>query len=111
MKQIKVGLCAFGMSGKVFHAPFIKEHPGFSLTAVVKRNREESKEKYPDAVIYRSVEEMLENADVDLVVVNTPVQTHFDYVKASLEAGKNVIVEKPFTVGTAEAEELVRLAA
>jgi len=111
MKQIKVGLCAFGMSGKVFHAPFIKEHPGFSLIAVVERNREESKEKYPDAVIYRSVDEMLENADVDLVVVNTPVQTHFDYVKASLEAGKNVIVEKPFTVSTAEAEELVRLAA
>ncbi|ACU08144.1 putative oxidoreductase [Flavobacteriaceae bacterium 3519-10] len=111
MKQIKVGLCAFGMSGKVFHAPFIKEHSGFSLTAIVERNREESKEKYPDAVIYQSVTEMLQNADVDLVVVNTPVQMHFDYVKASLEAGKNVIVEKPFTVSTAEAEELVRLAA
>lgn len=111
MQLVKVGLCAFGMSGKVFHAPFLKEHPGFFMSAVVERSKEESKIKYPDAVIFRSVEEMLQHADIDLVVVNTPVQTHFDYVKKALEAGKNVIVEKPFTVTFSEAEELVKLAA
>jgi predicted dehydrogenase len=98
------------MSGKIFHAPFLKEHPGFFMAAVVERSKEDSKEKYPDAVIYRSVEEMLESADIELVVVNTPVQTHFEYTKKALEAGKNVIVEKPFTVNLAEAEELSRLA-
>jgi len=111
MQLIKVGLCAFGMSGKVFHAPFLKEHPGFSLTAIVERSKEESKEKYPDAEIFVSVEDMLQNADIDLVVVNTPVQTHFKYAKMALEAGKNVIVEKPFTVNAAEAEQLAKLAA
>lgn len=110
MQLVNVGLCAFGMSGKVFHAPFLKEHPGFFLSAVVERSKEDSKEKYPDAKIYRSVEEMLENADIELVVVNTPVQTHFEYTKKALEAGKNVIVEKPFTVNVSEAEELVNLA-
>jgi len=110
MQLVKVGLCAFGMSGKIFHAPFLKEHPGFFMSAVVERSKEDSKEKYPDAQIYRSVEEMLENADIELVVVNTPVQTHFEYTKMALEAGKNVIVEKPFTVNVAEAEELERLA-
>ncbi|MCW3160105.1 Gfo/Idh/MocA family oxidoreductase [Chryseobacterium oryctis] len=110
MQLVKVGLCAFGMSGKVFHAPFLKEHPGFFMSAVVERNKEDSKEKYPDAKIYRSVEEMLQDADIELVVVNTPVQTHFEYVKMSLDAGKNVIVEKPFTVNVSEAEELVQLA-
>ncbi|MCA6068873.1 Gfo/Idh/MocA family oxidoreductase [Chryseobacterium sp. RG1] len=110
MQLVKVGLCAFGMSGKVFHAPFLKEHPGFFMSAVVERSKEESKEKYPDAVIYRSVEEMLNNSDVELVVVNTPVQTHFEYAKMALNAGKNVIVEKPFTVTLAEAEALVKLA-
>ncbi|NML58923.1 Gfo/Idh/MocA family oxidoreductase [Chryseobacterium cheonjiense] len=110
MQLVKTGLCAFGMSGKIFHAPFLKEHPGFFLSAVVERSKEDSKEKYPEATIYRSVEEMLEHADIDLVVVNTPVQTHFEYVKMALEAGKNVIVEKPFTVNVSEAEELVRLA-
>lgn len=110
MQLVKVGLCAFGMSGKVFHAPFLKEHPGFFISAIVERNKEESKEKYPEAEIYRSVEEMLENADIELVVVNTPVQTHFEYAKMALEAGKNVVVEKPFTVNVAEAEELAKLA-
>jgi len=110
MQLIKTGLCAFGMSGKIFHAPFLKEHPGFFLSAIVERNKDDSKEKYPDATIYRSVEEMLEQADIELVVVNTPVQTHFEYVKMAIEAGKNVIVEKPFTVNVAEAEELVQMA-
>lgn len=110
MQLVKVGLCAFGMSGKVFHAPFLKEHPGFFMSAIVERSKDESKEKYPDAVICRSVQEMLQNADIDVVVVNTPVQTHFEYSKMALEAGKNVIVEKPFTVNIAEAEELVKLA-
>ncbi|AZA74174.1 Gfo/Idh/MocA family oxidoreductase [Chryseobacterium indoltheticum] len=110
MQLVKVGLCAFGMSGKVFHAPFLKEHPGFFMSAVVERSKEDSKKKYPDAEIYRSVEEMLENADIEVVVVNTPVQTHFEYVKMALDAGKNVIVEKPFTVTVSEAEELVNLA-
>ena len=110
MQLVKVGLCAFGMSGKVFHAPFLKEHPGFFMSAIVERSKEESKSKYQETVIFRSVKEMLQNADIDLVVVNTPVQTHFEYVKMALEAGKNVIVEKPFTVDVSEAEALVKLA-
>ncbi|MCQ9640216.1 Gfo/Idh/MocA family oxidoreductase [Chryseobacterium sp. WG14] len=110
MQLVKAGLCAFGMSGKVFHAPFLKEHPGFFISAVVERSKEESKEKYPEATIYRSVEEMLQSADIELVVINTPVQTHYEYAKMALEAGKNIIVEKPFTVNVEEAEELVKLA-
>jgi predicted dehydrogenase len=57
-------------------------------SAVVERSKEESKEKYPEAVIYRSVEEMLANADIELVVVNTPVQTHFEYAKMALKPAK-----------------------
>jgi len=110
MQLVKAGLCAFGMSGKVFHAPFLKEHLGFFISAVVERSKEESKEKYPEATIYRSVEEMLQSADIELVVINTPVQTHYEYAKKALEAGKNIIVEKPFTVNVEEAEELVKLA-
>gem|GEM_PF-6991038 len=44
MQLVKAGLCAFGMSGKVFHAPFLKEHPGFFISAIVERSKEESKE-------------------------------------------------------------------
>jgi scyllo-inositol 2-dehydrogenase (NADP+) len=110
MQLVKVGLCAFGMSGKIFHAPFLKQHPGFFISAIVERSKEDSKEKYPEAVIYHSVEEMLQNADIEVIAINTPVQTHFEYAKKALEAGKNIIVEKPFTVNVEEAEELVNLA-
>lgn len=110
MQLVKVGLCAFGMSGKVFHAPFLKEHPGFFMSAVVERSKNDSQEKYPGTTIYRSVEEMLQHSDIEVAVVNTPVQTHFEYAKMALEAGKNIIVEKPFTVDVSQAEELVRLA-
>ena len=94
MQLVSVGLCAFGMSGKIFHAPFLKQHPGFQITAIVERNRQDSQEKYPEANRYRSVEEMLEQSDVDLVVVNTPVQFHFEHTQLALKAGKNVVVEK-----------------
>ncbi len=110
MQLVSVGLCAFGMSGKIFHAPFLKQHPGFQITAIVERNRQDSQEKYPEANRYRSVEEMLEQSDVDLVVVNTPVQFHFEHTQLVLKAGKNVVVEKPFTINTQQAIELVDLA-
>lgn len=110
MQLVKVGLCAFGMSGKVFHAPFLKEHPGFFMSALVERSKEESKTQYPETTIYKSIEEMLLQDDLELIIINTPVQSHFKYAKMALEAGKNIIIEKPFTVNVAEAEELVQLA-
>lgn len=110
MQLVKVGLCAYGMSGQVFHAPFLKEHPGFFMAAVVERHQKKAQEKYPEITSYTSVSEMLKNADLDWVVVNSPVQTHYQYTKEALCAGKNVIVEKPFTVNAQEAEELSALA-
>ncbi|HEX5655046.1 MAG TPA: Gfo/Idh/MocA family oxidoreductase [Chitinophagaceae bacterium] len=110
MTQINTGICSYGMSGKLFHAPFIQSHPGFALTAIVERHKEESREKYPAAILYRSFEELLADKQIRLIVVNTPVQTHFDYVKACLEAGKAVVVEKPFTVTAAEAAILEEMA-
>lgn len=109
-KIINTGICSYGMSGKLFHAPFLKASPHFRLSAIVERHKNESKEKYPDVKLYRSVEEMLKDKDIELVVVNTPVQTHFEYAKAALNAGKNIIVEKPFTVNATEAVELDKLA-
>lgn len=108
---IKTGICSYGMSGKLFHAPFVANHPGFELTAIVERTKDESREKYPHSKLYRSVEEMLEDESISLVIVNTPIQTHFDYAQNAINSGKHVIVEKPFTVTSHEAEELVRLAA
>ena len=103
---IRTGIASFGMSGKVFHAPFIKHHPGFELVSIVERHREESRELYPETKLVRSFEELLADESIELVVVNTTVQTHFEYAKMAIAAGKKVVVEKPFTITSAEAKEL-----
>jgi predicted dehydrogenase len=107
---IRTGICSYGMSGKLFHAPFIQAHPGFELAAIVERNREESRDRYPDSKLCRSVEELCDDESIDLVIVNTPAQLHFEHTKRALSAGKHVLVEKPFTITTAEAKELRDLA-
>lgn len=110
MKTIKTGICSYGMSGKLFHAPFVESHPGFELAAIVERNNNDSREKYPGSRLYRSVEELCADKDLDLVIVNTPTYLHYDQVKMALQAGKHVMVEKPFTTKVKEAEELTELA-
>ncbi len=110
MEKIKVGLAAFGMSGSVFHAPFLSIHPGFELTKIVERTKELSRKEYPDVMIVRSFEELLNDPDIGLVVINTPDATHYRYAKKALLSGKHVVVEKPFTTTVEEAEELVALA-
>lgn len=110
MEAIKVGLAAFGMSGKVFHAPFISTNPNFELCKIVERSKELSKELYPQAQIVRSFQELIESPEIELVVVNTPDSTHFEYVSQALHAGKHVIVEKPFTSTVEQGLELIRIA-
>lgn len=107
MKQpIRTGLLSFGMSGKLFQAPFLAAHPGFILYAVAERSEKKAKDQYPAVISYDSVEEVIRDGNIELVVVNTPNYTHFDFAHRALLAGKHVLVEKPFTVTTQEAEIL-----
>ncbi len=110
MQTIKTALCSFGMSGWVFHAPFINAHAGFELYGVWERTKNLAAEKYPSIKTFRDFDIMLADTAIDLVVVNTPSVTHFDFAKKALEAGKHVIVEKPFTATAAEAAQLIQLA-
>lgn len=98
------------MSGRVFHAPFIQLHPGFELYAVLERAKNLGAEKYPGIKTFRSLSALLEDENVELVIVNTPNSTHYEFAKLALEAGKHVVVEKPFTNTVSEAEELIALA-
>ena len=108
--MIKTAILSFGMSGRVFHAPFITMHKGFELKGILERTKQESLLFYPNIHIYRSLEEVLNDDEIELVVVNTPTNTHFDFVKKALMAGKNVVVEKAFTTTLDEAIELKSLA-
>jgi predicted dehydrogenase len=110
MPPIKTAILSFGMSGRVFHAPFIALNPGFELVGIWERTQSASLEFYPHIKIYRSLEEILNDASIELVIVNTPTHTHFDYTKKVLLAGKHAVVEKAFTTTIAEAIELDELA-
>ncbi len=107
---IRTGICSYGMSGKLFHAPFIEAHPGYELTGIVERNNNDSRERYPNSKLYRSAEELIADESIQLVVVNTPTHLHYEQAKAVLNAGKHLVIEKPFTVTVKEAEELTALA-
>jgi scyllo-inositol 2-dehydrogenase (NADP+) len=109
MQKIKTALLSYGMSGKVFHAPFLVLHPGFELIGSWERSKKLIQEDYPNAKSYASFEDLLDD-DIDLVIVNTPVETHFEYAKKVLLAGKDAIVEKAFTTTVAQAQELAALA-
>ncbi len=109
MPPIKTAILSYGLSGKVFHAPFIDLHPGFELTGVWERSKKLIKEVYPSAKSYDTLAALLAD-DIDLVVINTPSYSHYEYAKKALLAGKNIVVEKPFTTTVAQGEELKAIA-
>ena len=112
-KDIKVGLVGFGMAGNMFHAPFISNVPGLQLTKIRETRPENialANARYPQADIVNSTKAILEDAAIDLVVLATPNASHLPLAKEALQAGKHVVVEKPFTVTSAEADELSALA-
>jgi len=108
--KINTGLLAYGMSGKVFHAPFISTHQGFNLKGIVERNHKSAQKDYPEIISYNSVDELLKDDSIDLVIINSPNNTHFEYAKQALRAGKHILVEKPFTATTVQAKEIFALA-
>lgn len=105
-KIIKTGMLAFGMSGKLFHAPFLSEHSGFELHSVVERTNKKAHLIYPKIKSYDSVKELLEDPDIELVVINTPNATHFEFALQAIQERKHVVIEKPFTVTSMEAKQL-----
>lgn len=110
MKKIITALASYGMSGEIFHAPLIEACEGLELKYILQRTKDTAQEKYPDAKIVRRFDDILQDPEVELVVVNTPNQLHFPMAKAALNAGKHVVVEKPFTITSKEGETLIHLA-
>lgn len=98
------------MSGKLFHAPFLAAHPGFALRAVVERHHKQAQQDYPAVLSYDDVETLLRDPEIELIVVNTPSNTHFELARQALEAGKHVLIEKPLVTSLAELQVLEEVA-
>lgn len=109
-RQIRTGIIGFGLSGRVFHAPFLHIHPGFYISKVVERHNNHSTEVYPYVEVVRDLNDVLNDPDIELVVLCVPNEDHVPMVKRCLESGKHVVVEKPFTPTSKEADELIKLA-
>jgi predicted dehydrogenase len=108
--MIRVGLVGFGLGGRVFHAPLISSVDGLELAAVVERSSDKAAERYPSIKTCRSIDELLTDDSIDLVVLSTPTGTHFEAARQILEAGKNLVVDKPIAASSAEIAELIALA-
>ena len=110
MHNIKTALLSYGMSGKIFHAPFIAAHPGFTLCGAWERSSKNIQNDFPGVTSYPTLEALLADESIELVIVNTPNDSHYDYATRALKAGKHIVVEKAFTTTVAEGEALKALA-
>ena len=113
-RPIRTAVAGFGLSGSVFHAPLLAADPAYSLEVISTSDagrQSAASARYPGARIVDTPADILELAgELDLLVLGTPPATHYPLAKAALEAGLDVVVDKPFTVRSAEGEELIRLA-
>ena len=98
------------MSGLVFHGPLLEAHPGYQIAMILERNKNESSGRHQGARLVRNFEAIIEDPDIELVVVNTPDHLRVDMARRAMEAGKHVVVEKPFTLRTSDADQLIELA-
>lgn len=108
--MIRAGVVGFGLGGRVFHAPLLSSVEGIELAAVVERRSDQAAARYPGVKICRTVEELLADSSIELVVVTTPSGTHFEIAEQALEAGKNVVVDKPMCAASAQVATLIELA-
>lgn len=105
--DIRVGVIGFGLAGRIFHAAVVAETPGLELACIVQRRGDEAAQAYPGVRIARSIEEMLEDRSISLVVVGTPSFDHFEHGMQCLRAGRNVMIDKPFALTSDEANQLI----
>ena len=109
-EPIGVGLAGYGLGGSVFHAPLIQAAPGLRLHAVATSRAGQVHRELPGVRVVASAEQLLEDPAVELVVVAAPNAVHHRLAAAALRAGRHVVVDKPFTLSVAEADELIALA-
>lgn len=110
MRPIKTAIASYGMSGMVFHAPLLHVNKGFEIVCFLERNSENSKARYPYALIEKKFDNLCNDNNIELIIVNTPDHTHYELAKKAIMSGKHVVVEKPFTLRYYEAVELAELA-
>lgn len=99
----------YGFAGKTFHAPLLTHAPGLQLTHIVSSDSTKVLQDH-DVTVLAKPEDAFALPEIDLIVIATPNSTHFDLASKGISAGKHVVVDKPFTVTSEEAANLISLA-
>jgi predicted dehydrogenase len=107
---LRVGLIGYGYASQTFHAPLIAGIPGLALAAVSSRDAARVHADWPAVEVLPDAHALIARADLDLVVIASPNDSHHPLARAALAAGRNVVVDKPFTLTLAQARELGALA-
>ena len=110
IEPIRAGVIGYGLAGHVFHASVIDHTPGLALAAIVERSGNAAAIAFPHARTVRSVEELLADDSIRLCVVATPNESHVPLARQCLEAGRTVVIDKPFALASADAADLAELA-
>lgn len=110
MQPIPTGLIGYGTAGAFFHAPLIAAAGRLRLVAIGSRRTDDILRDFPEAKAYENPQDLIADPSIELVVIATPNESHASLARAALEAGKHVVVDKPFTLNAAEAEALIGLA-
>lgn len=107
---LNVALVGYGYAGKTLHAPLIGCVPGLNLAAICSSKPDMVAMDRPSVQVSRLPDDVFANPGIDVIVIATPNDTHFDLSRRALLSGKHVVVDKPFTVTAAEARELRKIA-
>src|SRR6202035_210135 len=105
--MVRVGLIGFGLAGQAFHAPVIRGVRGMELACILERRGTRVREKYPEVRVARTLDELLGDKEIQLCVIATPNDSHFEYAQACLLAGRAAVVEKPFAAKQRGSEEIL----
>jgi scyllo-inositol 2-dehydrogenase (NADP+) len=108
--MINVGIIGFGISAQVFHLPFLKEIKDYNIKYIASSKLELIKKTIPKAVCHNNIDELFSNKDIDLIIITSPNDTHYQYTKKALNSNCNVLVEKPFVINHQQGIELHNLA-
>jgi predicted dehydrogenase len=113
MDRINVALIGYGLAGSAFHAPMINSMEEFDLKTIYttkKENESSIRERYPKTAVTAELAEIFKDKTIDLVVVATPNEFHYPLAAEAIAANKNVVVDKPFTITSQDADRLIEAA-
>ncbi|MDO3412394.1 Gfo/Idh/MocA family oxidoreductase [Saccharibacillus sp. CPCC 101409] len=109
--MLKVGYIGNGKSTNRYHVPFALNHDRVQIKTIYARSPEKTEwDRIPDVAYTNELDDVMNDEQIELVVVCTPVQTHYELARKALERGKHVLVEKPFTTSKEEAQSLFQYA-